>query len=128
MSGAYLSPNNRVDANERHTQRSWDEYHDAAAKSCYRWGTLILIVTMAIIASPKLGVAEWNWHIAGGAALVMCYLAYKIQYHGKLSDAIACLICAFAVLPLWIYYADDVVRIAIEFIQIIKAQWKERMG
>lgn len=128
MSGAYLTPNNRVDARERDTQRSWDEYHESAAKSCYRWGTFILVVTMAVIASPKLGVTQWNWHIAGAAALVMCYLAYKIKFHGRLSDALACLVCAFAVLPLWIHYGEDAVKAAIEFYQIIKAQWNERMG
>jgi hypothetical protein len=128
MSGAYLSPSNKVDARDRHTQRSWDEYHEAAAKSCYRWGTLILVVTMAVIASPKLGVSEWNWYIAGAAALAMTILAFRMKHHGYVGDAIACLICAFVVLPGWIYFGEDVVKVAIEFYKMVKAQWNERLG
>lgn len=128
MSGSFLTPNNRSDAREREAERNLAEYHEEIAGSSYRWATGLLLAGMLVIALPELGIAEWNWYIVGGVALVMTILAIRMMIHGRIGNGLICLLCAFAVLPGWVYIAADVVAVVQSLYQMLAKQWKDKLG
>ncbi len=128
MSGAFLSPNNRPDAREREAEQAMADYHESIADSCYRWATGLLVAGLIVIAMPQLGVAAWTWHIVGGLALVMLVLAVQMMRHGRVGNGVACLICALAVLPGWVFIAADAVAVGRDFYQILAKQWADKLG
>lgn len=128
MSGAFLSPNNRPDAREREIEKNIAAYHEHVAQTSYRWATSLMVVAMVIIALPRLGVAAWNWHLVAGVAAVMTVLAIRMMMHGRVGNGLVCLVCAFVILPGWIYMAGDVVAAGQHFYDILAKQWKDKLG
>jgi len=125
MSGAFLSEN-RKDARERESDRLMVEYYELLAQRCYRWATGLLVAGMVVIALPQLGIAAWNWHIVGVLAFVMVVLAVQMMRFGRVGNGLVCLICALAVLPGWVYIADDVVKAGYDLYLIIAKQWADK--
>lgn len=128
MSGAFLTPDNRPDSRERERERQFAEYHDEQARISYRWATLLMIACMAVVAVPRLGVAQWNWYIVGGTALVILILAIRMMVHGRVGNGIVSLICALAILPGWIYIAPEAVKAGLGFYDMLKGMWNEKLG
>lgn len=127
MSGAFLS-DNRTDARERETERRLAEYDEYVAQRCYRWATGLLVAAMVIIAIPQLGLERWHWYLVGVVAIIMTVLAVQMMRHGRISNGLICLLCAFAVLPGWVYLADDVVQVGGTLFEMIATQWKNKFG
>ena len=118
----------RPDARQREKERNIAEYHQGIAQSSYGWATAFLIIGMAVIATPQLGVSQWNWHIVGGVALVMTLFAIRIMRHGRVDNGLICLLCAFAVLPGWVFIADDVVKVGYDLYEMLAKQWRDKFG
>jgi len=127
MSGAFLS-DHRQSASEREAERRIAEYHESIAKRCYNGATWLLMITMVIMAIPQLGLERWHWHLVGVSALIMTILAVQMIRYGRISNGLVCLLCAFAVLPGWVYLADDVVRVGTSFFTMIVTQWRAKFG
>lgn len=127
MSGAFLSPQS-PSARERQAEREEWEYRESIAQSSYRWATRLMLAGMGVIAVPQLGLQQWNWHIVVGMALVMTVLAVQMMRYGRVWNGLACLVCAFAVLPGWVFIAQDVIAVAIQMYQMIAAQWQEKFS
>lgn len=128
MSGGAFLSENRADARERDALRAEAEYYDSIAQRCYRWATGLLVAGMVVIATRQLGLEQWNWHIVGGVGLVMTVLAVQMMRYGRVANGLICLLCAFAVLPGWIYIADDVVKAGYDLYQMIVKQWRDKLG
>jgi hypothetical protein len=128
MSGAFLTPDHRPDARQREAERNMAQYHEDIAQSSYRWATTLLVLGMAVIAIPQMGLERWHWFIVAGVALVMVIFAVRMMMHGRIGNGIICLICALAVLPGWVLLADDVVKVGYELYGIIAQQWKDKLG
>lgn len=128
MSGAFLSSDNRPDAREREREKNLAEYHAQVAQTSYRWATAVMVAGMVVIAMPRLGLAAWNWYIGGGVALVVTALAIRMMIHGRVGNGLASLVCAFVILPGWVYMAADVVTAGHEFYEIVVKQWKDKLG
>lgn len=128
MSGGAFLSENRTDARERDQLRAEAEYYDSIAQRCYRWATGLLVAAMVVIATPQLGLEKWTWHMVGGVAVVMTVLAVQMMRYGRVSNGLVCLLCAFAVLPGWVYIAADVVKAGYDLYQIIVTQWREKLG
>lgn len=127
MSGAFLSEN-RQSASERETERRIAEYHEWVAQRCYNGATWLLVITMIIMAIPQLGLERWHWYLVGVSALVMTVLAVQMMRHGRIANGLVCLLCAFVVLPGWVYLADDVVKAAVALFDMIASQWRKKFG
>lgn len=126
MNGAFLTPDNRPDAREREREKNIAEYHHSIAESSYRWGTALLVLGMAAIATPQVGTADWRWFVVGGVALGMTFFAIRMMMHGRTGNGLICLFCALAVLPGWVFIAQDVVKVGYDFYEIIASQWREK--
>lgn len=125
MSGAFLSPSS-PSAREREAERAEALYHEYVAQKCYRWATRLLIVGMVLIALPLPLLVPWHWYIVGGLALVMTILAVQMMRHGRVLNGLICLVCAFGVLPGWLFLAGDVVAAGYDLYRIVADQWIEK--
>lgn len=126
--GAFLSDNRTDAAREREALQAEAEYEEEIAQRCYRWATGLLVAAMVLIATPQLGLGRWDWYVVGGVALVMTVLAVQMMRYGRVGNGLVCLLCAFALLPGWVYIADDVVKVGADLYQMIAQQWKEKLG
>lgn len=128
MSGAFLSPSNRDDAKARADDRLMEEYDALVAESSYRWATGLLVVGMIIVALPQLGLRPWTWYIVAALAALMVVFAVRMIWHGRVVNGVVCLICALAVLPGWVFIADDAVSAGQDLVRMILQQWKDKFG
>jgi hypothetical protein len=128
MSGAFLTPDHRPDARERDRERNIAEYHEGIAESSYRWATFLLGLGMAALATPYFESAVWKWSLVGGLALGMTVFSIRMMMHGRMGNGLICLFCALAVLPGWVFIAQDVVKVGYDFYEIVATQWKGKFG
>ncbi|HEY1081217.1 MAG TPA: hypothetical protein VGE29_03090 [Prosthecobacter sp.] len=128
MSGAFLSPSNRDNARERADDRLMEEYDALVAESSYRWATGLLVAGMVIVAVPQLGLRPWIWYIVGALAVLMVIFAVRMMWHGRVGNGVICLLCALAVLPGWVFIADDAVSAGQDLTRMILQQWKDKFG
>ncbi|MEN3941489.1 hypothetical protein WJU23_09370 [Prosthecobacter sp. SYSU 5D2] len=128
MSGAFLTPDHRTDARERERERNIADYHEGIAQSSYRWATAFLVIGMAALATPFVGTAEWKWYLVGGVALIMTVFSIRMMIHGRIVNGLICLFCALAVLPGWVFIAQDVVKVGYELYEIIAKQWRDKFS
>lgn len=117
---------NRLTMRERDEQRALAEARHRAAMNCYRTATAVLVLAMIVIAVPA--AAPRAWPVVGGASLLMTGLAATIAWRGKPGLAVICLICAWGVLPGWVYVAPHALTAAAELAGAIAGHWRASLN
>lgn len=117
---------NRLSMRERDELRALAEARRRAGLTCYRAATAVLVAAMTALALPAL--APWVWPIAGGASLLMTLLAVGIARQGLPSHTVLCLICAWAVLPGWVYAAPQALAVASELVGALAGHWRASLN
>jgi hypothetical protein len=118
--------NNRPSMRERDEQRALALAHRRAGLACYRAATAILVLAMTLLAVPA--AAPWAWQVAGAAAALMTALAAAIFRKGLHSHAVLCLLCAWAVLPVWIFAAPHVLGAVADLARALAGHWRASLN
>jgi hypothetical protein len=117
---------NRLSMRERDELRALAEARRRTGLSRYRTATLVLVAAMAATALPAL--SPWVWPIVGGAGLLMTVLAVGIARQGLHGHAALCLLCAWAVLPGWVYAAPHALTAAAELASALAGHWRASLN
>lgn len=117
---------NRLSMRERDELRALADARRRAGLTCYRAATAVLVAAMTTLALPAL--APWVWPIVGGASLLMTLLAVGIARQGLPSHTVVCLICAWAVLPGWVYAAPHVLAVAADLTAALADHWRASLN
>lgn len=117
---------NRLSMRERDEQRALAEARRRAGLTCYRAATAVLVAAMTAVALPAL--SPWVWPIVGGAAGLMTLLALGIARHGLRSHTALCLLCAWAVLPGWVYAAPHALAAVAELATALAGHWRASLN
>lgn len=117
---------NRLSMRERDELRSLAEARRRTGLSRYRTATLVLVAAMTAIALPAL--SPWVWPIVGGAGLLMTLLAIGIARQGLYSHTALCLLCAWVVLPGWVYAAPHALTAAAELAGALAGHWRASLN
>jgi hypothetical protein len=117
---------NRLSMRERDELRALAEARRRTGLTCYRAATAVLVAAMTAIALPAL--AAWVWPIVGGAGLIMTLFAVGIARQGLPSHTVLCLICAWLVLPGWVYAAPHTLAAAAELAGALAGHWRASLN
>lgn len=120
---SFLS-NTRDLRREREDEKAEAWLRARVVSRCYRWATFLLVVSMAAIGIPWLGLSALSWGIVAVVGAGMVILAGVMFYQRGYSSGIITLICALGVLPGWVYVAPHAFMAAIDFWEILSAQWR----
>jgi hypothetical protein len=115
--------NNRRTANEREAEKLEWEYRQAQARSCYRWATTLVVLTLIYIALP-LGLEQWHWHVVIGSGVLITILAIMMMVKGAMQNAIISLLFAAVILPGWVKVYPKALQVAGDQINVIVKEWK----
>lgn len=117
---------NRLTMRERDELRALAEARRRAGLACYRSATVVLVAALTALALPAL--AAWVWPIVGGAGLLMTLLAIGIARNGLPGHTALCLLCAWAVLPGWVWVAPDALAAAAELAGALASHWRASLN
>jgi hypothetical protein len=117
---------NRLTMRERDELRALAESRRRAGLFWYRLATGVLLAAMTAVALPL--PAAWVWLIVGGSALLMSLLAIGIARNGLPSHTALCLLCAWGVLPGWVWIAPEALAAAAELAGALAGHWRTSLN
>ncbi len=114
---------NRPTERERDAEKAAWERQRESVRSCYKWATRLVVLTMLFVALPT-GLERWHWQVVIGAACVITILGAVMLWKRALSNGLICLVFAWGILPGWIYAAPTVIKVVREQYQVIAKEWE----
>ncbi len=114
---------NRPTERERDAEKAAREWQRESVRSCYKWATRLVVLTMLFVALPT-GLERWHWQVVIGAACMISLLGAVMLWKRALSNGLICLVFAWGILPGWIYAAPTVTKVVREKYQVIAKEWE----
>lgn len=114
---------NRPTDRERDAEKAAWERRREIARSCYKWATWLVVLTMVFVALPT-GLEKWHWQVVYGAASVITILGVVMMVKGAVKNGLISFVFAAVILPGWIFVAPSVIKVVREQYAIIAKEWE----